>query len=148
MIILATKAADCGISSQMCEQSYWNRIAPSMYSLVQEMEHVDRNSLMGTGGNGNNQYDVHMLFPCLVKLYVKIMQHPDPAECAIRLASMKEVLVLLVTPNKCQHNMMEKYFKNPAYMQIYKPCRDKFTQCTAPLSLAKAALDCCCNRSC
>ncbi len=114
--MLATKVADCGISSQICRQSYWNRIAPSRYSLVQEMGCVVRNQLMGTGGDGINQYKVHILFPCLVKLYVRIMQHPDPAECAIRLASIKEVLVLLVTPNtpnKFQHNMMEKYFENP-----------------------------------
>jgi hypothetical protein len=41
MIMQATKAADCGISSHYCKRSYQNGITPSVYSIVQEMGCVD-----------------------------------------------------------------------------------------------------------
>jgi hypothetical protein len=41
MIMPATKAADCGVSSLYCKRSYQNGIAPSMCSIAQEMGRVD-----------------------------------------------------------------------------------------------------------
>jgi hypothetical protein len=76
-----------------------------MYSLVQEMGRVDRNLLEGPG---DNRYEVHISFSCLVQLCVRIMQEPDPGERKIQLLSMYEVLQVLVTPNECQHVMMER----------------------------------------
>ena len=49
-------------------------LAPSMYSLVQETGQVDRNPLEGPG---DNRYEVHISFYCLVQLYVRIMQELD-----------------------------------------------------------------------
>jgi hypothetical protein len=98
-----------------------------MYSLVQEMGRVDRNPFEGPG---DNRYEVHISFSCLVQLYVRIMQKPDPGEREIQLLSMHEVLQVLVTPNECQHVMMERYFKSPSSSRVYEPCRTKFTQCT------------------
>jgi hypothetical protein len=40
-VMPATKAADCGVSSSLCRWLYRNGLAPSMYSLVQEMGRVD-----------------------------------------------------------------------------------------------------------
>jgi hypothetical protein len=107
-IMPATKAADCGVSSKRCRRSYRIGLAPSMYLLVQEMGRVDRDPLVGIG---DNRYEVHMSFSCAVKLFVRIMQHPEADERLTQLASMHEVLTLLVTPNECQHTLMEKYFK-------------------------------------
>ena len=84
----ATKAADCGVSSTRCRCSYQIGLAPSMYSLVQEMGRVDRNPLMLIG---NNCYEVHTSFTCIVKLFVRIMQNPVAEERATQLASMWEV---------------------------------------------------------
>ena len=103
-IMPATKAADCGVSSKRCKRSYRIRLAPSMYSLVQEMGWVDRDPLAGIG---DNRYEVHLSFSCAVKLFVRIMQHPDSDERFIQLASMREVLRLLITLNECQHTLME-----------------------------------------
>jgi hypothetical protein len=80
LIMPATKAADCSVSSQLCWRLHHNRLAPLMYSLVQEMGHVNRNLLEGPG---DNPYEVHMSFLCLVKLYVRILQGTDPHEQAI-----------------------------------------------------------------
>jgi hypothetical protein len=114
-IMPAMKAADCGVSSHLCRQSYPNGLPPSMYALDQEMGCVDCNPLSDPG---DNRYNMHLLFGCLVKMYARIMQHPDPLERAIQLSSIREVLVLLDTPNKCQHNLMERYFENPSSIRI------------------------------
>ena len=63
-IMPATKAADCRVSSTRCHCSYQIGLAPSMYSLVEEMGRVDRNPLLLIGGNC---YEVHMSCTCAVK---------------------------------------------------------------------------------
>jgi hypothetical protein len=73
-IMPATKVADCGVCSKLCQQSYRNGLAPLMYSLVQEMGRVDKNLLEGPG---DNQYEVHILLPCNVMLYLQKMKHSD-----------------------------------------------------------------------
>jgi hypothetical protein len=103
-IMPATNAADCRVSSKRCKRSYRIGLAPSMYSLVQEMGQVDRDPLAGIR---DNRYEVHLSFSCAVKLFVRIMQHPDSDERFIQLASMREVLRLLITLNECQHTLME-----------------------------------------
>jgi hypothetical protein len=120
VIMPATKAADCGVSSKLCWKPYHNGQAPLMYSLVQEIGRVNRNPLEGPG---DYRYEVHVSFLCPVKLYVRILQAPDPHEQAIQLESMNEVLKLLVTPNECQHVMMEKFFENPVSTRLYKSCQ-------------------------
>jgi hypothetical protein len=90
-----------------------------MYSLVQEMGHVDRNPLEGPG---DNQYEVHISFPCLVMLYLRIMQHFDPSERDIQLSMMFNVLKLLLIPNECQHVIKAKLFENPLSSRLYHPC--------------------------
>ena len=104
-IMPATKAADCGVSSTRCRRSYQIGLAPSMYLLVQEMGRLDSDPLVGFG---DNQYEVHMSFSCAVNLFIRIMQHPEADKRLTQLASMREVLTLLVTPNECQHTLMEK----------------------------------------
>jgi len=104
-IMPATKAADCGVSSKRCRRSYPIGLAPSMYLLVQEMGRLDSDPLVGFG---DNQYEVHMSFLCAVNLFIRIMQHPEADKRLTQLASMREVLTLLVTPNECQHTLMEK----------------------------------------
>ncbi len=133
-IMPATKAANCGVNSHLCWRLYCNGLPPSMYALVQEMGPVDRNPLANPG---DNRYEMHLSFGCLVKMYARVMQHPDPLEHPIQLLSMREVLALLVNPDKCQHNLMESYFENLASTQIYKPCRTNYSKCnevTNPLT--------------
>jgi hypothetical protein len=103
-----------------------------MYSLVQEMGRLGRNPLEGPG---DNRYEVHVSFSCLVQLYVRIMQEPDPGERKIQLLAMHEVLQVLVTPNKCQHVMMERYFEIPSSPRVYEPCHDKCTRCNKDVNL-------------
>ncbi len=99
-IMPATKAVDCGVSSMQCRCVYRFGLAPSMYSLVQEMGHIDRNPLSSVG---DNCYEVHISFMCVVKFFVRSMQNPQAEERATQFASMMDVLRLLVTLNECQH---------------------------------------------
>ena len=78
---------------------------------------------------GNNRYEVHMSFTCVVKLFVRIMQNPVAEERATQLASMREVLCLLVTPSACQHVLMERYFKSPDSTLVKEKCGDFCSRC-------------------
>jgi hypothetical protein len=112
-IMPATKAANCGTSSRFCCHLYWNGMAPSYYSLVQEIGHDDWIPIDNHPGGSNNRYEMHLSFPCLVKLYVRILQHSDHSECNVQYQLMMEVLKLVVLSTTCQHALMESYFKNP-----------------------------------
>ncbi len=133
-IMPATKAADCGVSSNLCRRSYRNGMPPSMYSVVQERGRVDRNPLAELG---DNRYEIHISFGCVVKMYARIMQHPLKSERSIQLKSMREALVFLVTPEECQHVLMEKYFEDHSATREYEPCKTMCTKCnenTNPLT--------------
>ncbi len=128
LIMPATKAADCGVSSNSCRRLYRMGMASSLYSIVQEMGRVDR---IPTGDDVNddvdhtqNRYEVHLSFTCAVKLYARVMQHPEKTEREIQLGSLMEVLCFLVVPNECQHVILERYFEAPDTTQLFESCRD------------------------
>jgi hypothetical protein len=112
-IMPATKAANCGVSSRFCCCLYRNSMAPLYYSLVQEMGRVDRIPIDNHTGDLDNRYEMHLLFHCLVNLYVRIIQHPDHSERDLQYQSMMEVSKLVVVPTTCQHALMESFFENP-----------------------------------
>jgi hypothetical protein len=76
-IMPARKVADCGVSSRFCCHLYRNGMAPLYYFLVQEMGRVDWIPIDNHPGDSDIRYEMHLPFPCLVKLYERIMQHPD-----------------------------------------------------------------------
>jgi hypothetical protein len=114
-----------------------------MYSIVQEMGCVNQNPL---DESGNNKYEVHVLFQCLVKLYMRIMQQPDQAEQGIQLKAMMEMVQLLVIPRKCQHIIIECYFKDPALMREYSPCQTKCMYCISGVKSLTGCINC--SRTC
>ena len=50
-------------------------------------------------------------------------------ERATQLASMWEVLCLLVTPNACQHVLMKRYFESLDSTRVKEKCGDICSQC-------------------
>jgi hypothetical protein len=62
------------------------------------------------------------------------MQHPAVAKRQVQLKLMTKVLMMLVCPAECQHNLMEKFFKNPTNPCIFEPCRLKCSKCTNSLN--------------
>jgi hypothetical protein len=81
------------------------------------------------GETDSNRYEVHLSFTCVVKLYARIMQHPEKFERDIQVKSMIDVIQLLVNP-ECQHVTLEKYFENPDVSKSYTPCENKCMWCT------------------
>ena len=57
------------------------------------------------------------------------MQNPVAEERATQLTSMMEVLRLLVTPNECQHILMERYFEMPDSTLVKEKCGDFCSRC-------------------
>ena len=119
LIMPATSAANCGVSSNDCHRSYRLNTPPSMYDLVQEMGRVDRNSSQPPG---DNRYEVHLSFSGYVSMYLRVMQMTDASERSRNLASTNEVLRFLMLPNDCMHSFMEQYFENPQMCQTKLPC--------------------------
>ncbi len=139
MIILAMKAADCGVSSHYCQNSYQNGIVPSIYSIVQEMRRVNQNPV---DDPGNNKCAVHVSFTCLAELYLRIMQQPNPAEQGLQLKAMMEVIQLFLIPRKCQHIIFKCYFKDPASAWENSPCQTKCTCCISGVKSLTMRINC------
>ncbi len=119
LIMPATSAANCSVSSKDCHRSYRIKIPPSMYTLVQELGCVDWNPSVGIG---DNRYEVHMLFMCVVLLYVRVMQQNNKQERTISIVALHKVLKFLVLPCTCQHVLMEQYFEDPGLLFQKEVC--------------------------
>ncbi len=119
LIMPATSAANCGVSSKDCHRFYRVGITPSMYTLVQELGRVDCNPSVEID---DDCYEVHMLFMCVVLLYVRVMQQNDKPERIISLVALHKVLKFLVLPCTCQHVLMKQYFKNSSLLLQKEVC--------------------------
>ena len=102
-----------------------------MYSLVQEMGRVDRIPVGDAADDSSdNRYEVHLSFSCLISLFIRIMQHPKSSERKTQLGMMHDVLELLVSPETCQHALMEKYFARPGTSTECIPCQSMCNYCS------------------
>ena len=119
LIMPATSAANCGVSSKDCHRSYRIGIPSSMYTLVQELGCVDWSPSFGIS---DNWYKVHMSFMCPVFLYVRVMQQNDKQERTISIVALHKVLKFLVLPCTCQHVLMEQYFEDPGLLFQKEGC--------------------------
>jgi len=115
----ATSAANCGVSSINCHRSYRLGFPPSMYSLVQEFGRVDRNQTLQPG---ENKYTVEVSFMCFVSIYSRVMRESNALDRRKQLSSLFDMLDVLVSPQKCQHVLMEEYFENPELINDRVAC--------------------------
>jgi len=124
-IVPATAAANAGISSKRAHRCY--RIGPplSMYDIAQEMGRVARllDPLC------SDRYEIHLSYPLVISLYVRIQQQPNKDERNKQLESFYEVLRYLLIPNKCFHSGVESYFGEDTNSSS-NPCRDSCSFCT------------------
>ena len=72
LIMPATKSANCGLSSELCERAARYSIPPSLVDLVQEMGRVDRSH---ASARGENRYDLFLSFHCVMNLFLRIFQN-------------------------------------------------------------------------
>jgi len=125
----ATKAADCGVSSNSCRRSNGVGVASALYSIVQEMGRVDRVPLGDDVEVLPNRYEVHLSFTCAVKLYARTMQHPEKTERKRQLDLMMSVLSFLMVPNDCQHVILERYFEDQNATRGSELCLNSCSMC-------------------
>jgi hypothetical protein len=90
---------------------------------------VDRVHNPNNDGLASNRYEVHISFTCAVKLYARIMTHPEKSERDLQLCSMLSVLQFLVVPKICQHVMLEQYFEDTKTTRLFVPCDDGCNKC-------------------
>ena len=107
-IIVATKSAQAGISSNHLKYAHKKGLPSTPYEQVQEMGRVDRLllSIMGS-----NSYEVHLDFKSYVSLYIRIMKCDNTAERKVLFHQLHTVLSYLVVPRCCYHTFIEQYFE-------------------------------------
>ncbi len=93
---------------------------------MQELGCVDWNPSVGIG---DNRYEVHMLFMCVVFLYVRVMQQNDMQEWTISIVALHKVLKFLVLPCTCKHVLMEQYFEDPGLLFQKEVCAGYCSYC-------------------
>ena len=129
MVMPATAAANYGVSSNECHRSYRLGSPPTLYDLVQEMGRVDCDRSLPAGFN---RYEIHVSFPLVVSLYVRIMQQPSKPIQNRQLVALFEVLTFIMTPSECFHFhcTMDKYFEQDTVGTEKQPCEKYCLFCT------------------
>eukprot|EP00580_Thalassiosira_gravida_P005591 CAMPEP_0201654552 /NCGR_PEP_ID=MMETSP0493-20130528/45557_1 /ASSEMBLY_ACC=CAM_ASM_000838 /TAXON_ID=420259 /ORGANISM="Thalassiosira gravida, Strain GMp14c1" /LENGTH=392 /DNA_ID=CAMNT_0048131113 /DNA_START=666 /DNA_END=1844 /DNA_ORIENTATION=- len=127
VVMPATSAANCGVSSAKCYRSYRLGPPPSMYDLVQEMGRDDR---VGDLPPGANRYKIHLSVPLFVSLYVRVMSVTNKAERNKQLVGNYEVLTAIMIPTTCQNSSMEVYFEEDSEEETKHPCGDFCSYCS------------------
>jgi superfamily II DNA helicase RecQ len=106
-ILIATSAANCGISSNFLTTAMHKGLPYSLYDIVQEMGRVNRTQRIP-----NCSFEIHASFDCLLSTYIRIMSNKDATERSRLLDMLMEVLQFLVVPDTCYHSFVEQYFEH------------------------------------
>ena len=106
LILTATSAANCGISSNDLTNVKHKGFPYNLYDLVQELGQANR-----TQNLPDCKYEIHCSFDCIVTAYIRIMQTETAAERTKLKEALMEVLKFLVVPEKCYHSFIEQHFE-------------------------------------
>jgi superfamily II DNA helicase RecQ len=128
-VLLATSAANCGISSTFSLLAIRYGLPPTLVDLLQEMGRVCR----GPRSAGDLQDSYHIFFNCnlFLSLFLRIKKEPSSTERSIQTKDLMDVLRLLLLPTECYHITLEAYFENPNYEGVREPCHSKCSFCRA-----------------
>ena len=122
-----TSAANCGVSSNMCTKCYRLGPPPNFHDLVQEMGRVDRSH---DATHGEHGYYIHFNLQTFISLWLRIQAEPVRAVKLSQEVDLMEVLRILVLPERCYHDAIEKYFENPQTHASRGGCKDNCSYCT------------------
>ena len=84
-------------------------IPSNLYDLVQEMGRTDHHRALPPG---DNRFEMHVSWPNIVHLYVRIMKHKAGAEWDNQLVRFQEFMKLCFAPDECFHVALERYFEH------------------------------------
>ena len=119
-VLAATAAAQCGISSDKCHRCYRIGTPSNLYDLVQEMGRTDCDRSLPPG---HNRFEMHVSWPNVVHLYVRIMKHKAGLERDNQMLRFHELMKLCFTPDECFHVALENYFEHPDYSGKRPACK-------------------------
>ena len=122
-----TSAANCGVSSNLCNKCYRVGPPPNFHDMVQEMGRVDRSH---DATSGEHAYYIYLNVPTFLELWLRIQS--EPVQC-VRLeqeSDLLNVLKTLVLPDRCYHDVIEEYFENPLTHVSRGACDGNCTFCT------------------
>ena len=122
-----TSAANCGVSSDLCNKCYRLGPPPNFHDMVQEMGRVDR---LHDAVRGEHTYQIYLNVPTFISLWLRIQTEPVQNVRKKQEADLLEVLKCLVLPVRCYHDAIEEYFENPHTHVSRGGCGDYCSFCT------------------
>jgi superfamily II DNA helicase RecQ len=123
-IVLATSAANCGLSSIYCRHAPRMGMPPNLYDLMQEMGRLNRDD---QAREPPDKYHLFVSFTLFMGLYLRIMKAKQQSERDIQLGELMDVLRFLLLPHNCYHLTLKSYFGHPSLAQPRLPCGRLFS---------------------
>jgi hypothetical protein len=126
-VLLATAAANCGISSTFSLLAVRYGFPPMLIDLLQEMGRVCR----GPRVPGDLQDRFHLYLNCnlFLLLLLRIKQEPTVKERLTQLKDLCDVLRFLLLPMHCYHLLLEEYFQDQNMFMKREQCYTKCSYC-------------------
>jgi hypothetical protein len=128
-VLLATSAANCGISSTFSLLVIHYGFLPTLVDLLQEMGRVCQGPC--SAGDLQDSYNIYLNCNLFLSLFLQIKQEPSAKEHSIQTSNLMDVLQLLLLPNQCYHITLEAYFENPNFQGVQELCLSKCYFCHA-----------------
>jgi hypothetical protein len=126
-VLLATLAANCGISSTLSLLAICYGFPATLVDPLQEMGHVCWGPRVA--GNLHDRYHVYLNCDLFLLLLLQIQQVPLAKECSIQLNNLMAVLQFLLLPTQCYHISLEAHFGNSSVNIACEPCHSKCLYC-------------------
>jgi hypothetical protein len=134
-VLLATAAANCGISSTYLLLAVRYGFPPTLIDLLQEMGRVCR------GPRGprdlHDRYHVYLNCNLFLSLLLRVKKELSLKERGIQYKDLLQVLRFLLLPTRCYHQTLEEYFEDPDVFMNCEPCLSKCSYCCGDHPLAK-----------
>jgi superfamily II DNA helicase RecQ len=126
-VLLATSAANCGISSIFSFLAVRYGFPPTLVDLLQEMGRVCRGPR--SAGDLHDRYHVYLNCNLFLSLLLRIKWETPVKERSIQLNDLMAVVRFLVLPSRCYHISLEEYFEDPSIFFNREPCYTKCAFC-------------------
>jgi hypothetical protein len=124
-VLIATAAANCGISSTYSILAVRYGFPSSLIDLVQEMGRVCRGPRIP--GDLKDRYHLYLNCNLFLSILLRVKKDPSAKERRIQLKDLMDVLRFIFIPTRCYHVILEEYFEDPAVFLNREPC---YTHCS------------------
>jgi superfamily II DNA helicase RecQ len=126
-VLLATSAANCGISSTFSFLAVRYGFPPTLVDLLQEMGRVCRGPR--SVGDLHDRYHIYLNCSLFLSLLMRIKRETSVKERSIQLNDLMMVLRFLLLPSRCYHVALEEFFEDPNIFFNREPCYTKCAFC-------------------